>query len=314
MSNILIVKNIKDIQQLHEQQQKQLQSHHHHSVIYDYENGEKICKLCGIVVQDKLYDSELDVDFYNHNSDTNTVAPGSRILNENEMSTTIADYNTKRAKRVSSRKVRNMIKFYSKVVSCSNKKRNLQIALDLLGRIKNKLSLTSVCIEDALLYYNKAVDKGLTKGRSIKEMIVACVYVVCKSSSIPRTLKEISQIVQANEIFASKCYRLLTRELRINHVQFKPSIFIRKIADVANISEKTVRESIDMLLAIQNETIFSGKNPLSLAAAILYITCRKHKQKISQAKVASAANVNIMTLRKRLLEVRAFILNTPFLN
>ena len=131
MSNILIVKNIKDIQQLHEQQQKQLQSHHHHSVIYDYENGEKICKLCGIVVQDKLYDSELDVDFYNHNSDTNTVAPGSRILNENEMSTTIADYNTKRAKRVSSRKVRNMIKFYSKVVSCSNKKRNLQIALDL---------------------------------------------------------------------------------------------------------------------------------------------------------------------------------------
>jgi len=38
---------------------------------------------------------------------------------------------------------------------------------------------------------------------------------------------------------------------------------------VANIHEKTVRESIDMLLAIQNESIFSGKNPLSLAAAIL---------------------------------------------
>jgi transcription initiation factor TFIIB len=175
------------------------------------------------------------------------------------------------------------------------------------------LSLTSVCIEDALLYYNKVVGKGLTKGRSIKEMIVACVYVVCKNSSIPRTLTEISQIVQANEIFASKCYRLLTRELRITHVRFKPSIFIRKIADVANIQERTVRESIYMLLAIQMKVYFQ-ENLLSMAAAILYMICRKHKQKISQAKIATAANINIMTLRKRLLEVRTVVMNTPFLN
>ena len=69
-----------------------------------------------------------------------------------------------------------------------------------------------------------------------------------------------------------------------------------------------------MLLAIQNESIFSGKNSLSMAAAILYIVCRKHKQKISQAKIANAANINIMTLRKRLLEIRTVVMNTPFLN
>ena len=89
MSNILIVKNVRDLQ-------PQIPSHEH-SVIYDYENGEKICNLCGIVVQDKLYDTELDIDFYNHNGDFNTVVPGSRILNVNGMSTAIADYNTKSA-------------------------------------------------------------------------------------------------------------------------------------------------------------------------------------------------------------------------
>ena len=52
MSNILIVKN-KDMQQQPRRQQQQLQAHQHY-VTYDYENGEKICKLCGIVVQDKL--------------------------------------------------------------------------------------------------------------------------------------------------------------------------------------------------------------------------------------------------------------------
>lgn len=303
MSNILVVKNFRDLQ-------PQIQSHRH-SVIYDYENGEKICKLCGIVLQDKLEDTELDTDFYKYRSDTNTGFSRSITQNINGMSTAIADYSTKSPKNFSSRKEHNKIEFLTKIVSCSNKKRNIQIVIDLLNRIKDKLSLTSVCIEDALLYYKKALEKGLIKGRSIKEMIVACVYAVCKRSSIPRTLTEISQIVEAEEIFAARCYRLIMRELKLTQIQFKPSIFIRKIADVANIYERTVKESIAMLLAIQNETIFSGKNTVSLAAAILYIMCRKHRQKISQAKIAAAANINIMTLRKRLFEVRTVIMNTP---
>jgi transcription initiation factor TFIIB len=303
MYNNLIVKNV-----------ERFSSVHQHAIIYDYEKGEKLCRSCGMIVQDKIYDAELDTDFYRGRSDSNTVLPHSIILNDKGMSTAIADYDTSTSRRFSNRKEHNKIEFLNKIVSCSNQKRNLKIVIDLLNRIKDKLSLNSFCIEEALSYYKKALEKGLIKGRSIKEMIVSCVYLVCKKINIPRTLSEIAQIVEADEIFAARCYRLLMRELKITHVQFKPAIFIRKIADEAEISERTARESIDMLLAIQNENIFSGKNSLSIAAAILYITCRKHKQKISQARIASAANINIMTLRKRLAEVRSIIVNASFLN
>lgn len=303
MYNNLVVKNIERFSPVHQ-----------HAVIYDYEKGEKLCRSCGMIVQDKMYDAELDTDFYRGRSDSNTVLPHSIILNDKGMSTAIADYDTSTSRRFSNRKEHNKIEFLNKIVSCSNQKRNLKIVIDLLNRIKDKLSLNSFCIEEALSYYKKALEKGLIKGRSIKEMIVSCVYLVCKKINIPRTLSEIAQIVEADEIFAARCYRLLMRELKITHVQFKPAIFIRKIADEAEISERTARESIDMLLAIQNENIFSGKNSLSIAAAILYITCRKHKQKISQARIASAANINIMTLRKRLSEVRNIIVNASFLN
>jgi transcription initiation factor TFIIB len=303
MYNNLVVKNVEMLSPVHQ-----------HAVIYDYEKGEKLCKSCGMIVQDKIYDAELDTDFYRGRSNSNTVLPHSIILNDKGMSTAIADYDTSTSRRFSNRKEHNKIEFLNKIVSCSNQKRNLKIVIDLLNRIKDKLSLNSFCIEEALSYYKKALEKGLIKGRSIKEMIVSCVYLVCKKINIPRTLSEIAQIVEADEIFAARCYRLLMRELKITHVQFKPAIFIRKIADEAEISERTARESIDMLLAIQNENIFSGKNSLSIAAAILYITCRKHKQKISQARIASAANINIMTLRKRLSEVRSIIVNASFLN
>ncbi|MDQ2685581.1 MAG: hypothetical protein M3Y25_07035, partial [Thermoproteota archaeon] len=199
-------------------------SGHQHSVIYDYEKGEKLCSMCGVIVQDKIYDAELNTDFYKYKSDTNTVLPHSIILNDKGMSTAIADYDATSSKRFSNRKEHNKIEFLNKIVSCSNKKRNLKIVIDLLNRIKDKLSLTSFCIEEALLHYKKALEKGLIKGRSIKEMIVACVYLVCKKINIPRTLAEISQIVEADEIFAARCYRLLMRELKITHVQFKPTI------------------------------------------------------------------------------------------
>ena len=303
MYNNLVIKNVEKFSSVHQ-----------HAIIYDYEKGEKLCKSCGMIVQDKIYDAELDIDFYRGKSDSNTVLPHSIILNDKGMSTAIADYDTSTSRRFSNRKEHNKIEFLNKIVSCSNQKRNLKIVIDLLNRIKDKLSLNSFCIEEALSYYKKALEKGLIKGRSIKEMIVSCVYLVCKKINIPRTLSEIAQIVEADEIFAARCYRLLMRELKITHVQFKPAIFIRKIADEAEISERTARESIDMLLAIQNENIFSGKNSLSIAAAILYITCRKHKQKISQARIASADNINIMTLRKRLSEVRSIIVNASFLN
>lgn len=306
MHNILVVNNVADLQFR--------APPHQHSVIYDYENGEKLCKTCGMVVQDKIYDTELDTNFYKCKSDMKTVMPHSFNLNHNGMSTYIAGYDATSSKRFSNRKEQNKIEFLTQVFSCSNKNSNLKIVIDLLNRLRDKLSLTSVCIEEASVYYKKALGKSLIKGRSIKEMIVACVYLVCKKTNIPRTLAEISQIVEADEIFAARCYRLLMRELKITHVQFKPTIFIRKIADEANISERTARESIDLLLAIQNENVFSGKNSLSIAAAILYITCRKHRQKISQARIASAANINIMTLRKRLSEVRNVIINASFLN
>jgi transcription initiation factor TFIIB len=44
------------------------------------------------------------------------------------------------------------------------------------------------------------------------------------------------------------------------------------------------------------------------------ISREKHKQKTSQSRIAAAANINIMTLRKRLSKIRTVLMNTQFLN
>src|SRR6478752_650938 len=236
------------------------QKDHIHSIIYDYDNGEKICEQCGVVIKDKISDSELQPENSFNKKDTNTVLPYSLTLYDQGISTSIAETYKTKTNEWSSNKIENhKIEFLNKIVSYSNEKRNLKIAIDSLNMMKDKINLPSACIEEAFSFYKKALEAGLIKGRSIKEMIIACVYITCKKTNTPRTLSEISKIVNGNEVFAARCYRLI-----------------------------------------------------SIAAAILYAVCRKNKEKVSQSKIAYAANINIITLRKRLAELKDIFADMGF--
>src|SRR6185312_9730711 len=238
---------------------------HTHSIIYDYDNGEKICEQCGIVIKDKISDSELQPENSFNKKDTNTVLPYSLTLYDQGISTSIAESYKTKPNEWSSNKIENhKIEFLNKIVSYSNEKRNLKIAIDMLNRLKDKIQLPYACIEEAFSYYRKALEIGLIKGRSIKEMIVACVYITCKKINLPRTLSEISKIVNGNEIFAARCYRLLSREFKITYRQVDPILFLHKIATESQISERTTRKALDTLLSIRKNEIFIGKDPLSI--------------------------------------------------
>jgi transcription initiation factor TFIIB len=288
---------------------------HKHSIIYDYENGEKICNICGTVVKDKIVDAELETEFTKRKSECNTILPYSLTLYDQGISTTMADsYRLKSNDWSTNHKDHYKMDFLNKIVSYSNEKRNLKIAIDMLNRLKDKIHLTSACIEEAFSYYRKALETGLIKGRSIKEMIIACVYITCKKISLPRTLSEISKIVNGNEIFAARCYRLLAREFKIVYTQSDPVIFLHKIANESKVSEKTTRKALDILLSIRKNEIFIGKDPLSIAAAILYAVCRKNKEKVSQSKIAYSANINIITLRKRLSDLKGIFGDIDFIS
>ncbi len=140
-------------------------------------------------------------------------------------------------------------------------------------------------------------------------MMVACIYITCKKINLPRTLSELSKIVNGNEIFAARCYRLLSREFKITFAPSDPAMFLHKIASESQISEITARKALDILLSVRKNEKFIGKDSLSIAAAILYTVCKKEKEKVSQSRIAQSANINIITLRKRLLDIRDIKLN-----
>jgi transcription initiation factor TFIIB len=234
--------------------------------------------------------------------------PSSLVFPDKGLSTIITYSNTdangtvlNQEQITTSKKIRYLDKIWS---NNKNHLRNFKNAFAIMATVRDKLGLTNPIIERAAYYYRRAFDSKLIKGRAIKEMVVASIYAACKEMSVPRTMQEISYAANAEPIFSGRCYRIMSRKLRISHATVDASSYISKIATNAQISQQTYREAVNMLSVAKRNPICHGKDPRAIAAAVLYASCLKKKEStISQSKIAAAGNISVVTLRKRLADI-----------
>jgi transcription initiation factor TFIIB len=285
------------------------------TVVFDHGTGEKICSGCGIVlsVEREIVDPLLDMNT-NLNS-MNLGTPSSLAHHDKNLSTMISYSNVDAdgvAIRVEQRSAIQRMRRWNKI-SNNNRSyhRNLKNAFAVLIRIKDKLSLSDTIVEKSAYYYRKILDQNLIKGRSIKGFVVACVYASCREMNVPRTIEEIAEISDTDKIFAGKCYRLLVRKLKVRLPSIDSTSHLARIANNANISEKTLRHAIQMMSQIKDDPISFGKDPCAIAVAVLYGACLDKGEKTSQSRISLAGNVSVVTLRKRFLDIKKIFPQIP---
>ena len=74
---------------------------------------------------------------------------------------------------------------------------------------------------------------------------------------------------------------------------------VSKIASKAKIPVKTQRIAIKILGEAKQREVVSGKDPMGLAAAALYIACVIDNVRKTQEEIAEVANVTEVTVRNR---------------
>lgn len=262
------------------------------SAIFDYNTGEIICNICGMVIHDNMESLALyDMGLSTQISYSNLDAKGE----------VISATQTPIIKR---------IRRWDKISSFDNNNsaRNLKYAFEIMSRIKDKLSLTDVVIEKAAYIYRRALVKKLIQGRSTESMVVACVYAACRKLNIPRKLDEISVTINDDKIFAGKCYRLLLRDLKIQNIPIIDSTnYMSKIASKAKVSEKTYRIALEMLAKVKKNYMSYGKDPSALTVAVLYAACQKEGEKMTQAQLAFAGNTSAVSIRYRFTDIKQIL-------
>jgi len=173
------------------------------------------------------------------------------------------------------------------------------IAMNELQLLSEKLHISSSVREMAAVIYRKALNKNLIRGRNIAAIVAGSLYVACRFTKIPRTLKEIVEVSLRDQREIGRAYRLIVQTLKMKMPIDNPIDYVTKIAEKAGVSSDVEGMAIKIIRDARNKHVAMGKDPTGLAAAALYIASKIKKEKTTQIHLAKAANITEVTVRNR---------------
>ncbi len=277
----------------------------------DSERGEMVCSDCGLVVEDSIIQEGPEwraFDAEQRASRARTGAPLKYMSPNKGLVTEIDQYNRdiRGGKIAPSQQAQlyRMRKWHKRTSISNSIERNLAIALTELNRVASHLGLQESIRESAALLYRKCVERGLIRGRQIESVVSAVLYAICRQYGIPRTLDEIAVVAEIPKKEIGRTYRLITQELELKIPLTNPRFYISRFITSLNLSGETQERATEILTKALEKGLISGRGPMGVAAAAVYIASVMTGERRTQKEVADVAGVTEVTIRNRYRELK----------
>jgi transcription initiation factor TFIIB len=281
-------------------------------LVSDQDKGERICSHCAIVIDEHFCDANSEsANFFSAGLGNESIKePTSLMMYYIGLPTLIGKKNVDASgKQIQGyyeiEKLRRLNKF---TISGDSKTRNLNKAIREIHRICEVLGISHSIAERASYIYRKALNRKLIRGRSITGIVAATIYIACKDAGILFPIDRIESLFDnCNRKSVIHYYKLLLREMKINVGVPDPAQYISKIAVRARLSGKTERKAFEILSQMDGDLVLSGKKPVSLAAASLYLAALQVGEHVTQLRIAIASELTTITIRKICLEINQIL-------
>jgi len=277
----------------------------------DSERGETVCLNCGLVVEENLVQEGPEWRAFDAEQRASRARAGAplKYMNPNRgLVTEIDQYNrdTRGGKIAPAQQAQlyRMRKWHKRASISNSIERNLAIALTELNRVASHLGLPEIIRESSALLYRKCVEKGLIRGRQIESVVAAVLYAICRKYGIPRTLDEISQAAEIPKKEIGRTYRLITQELNLKIPLTNPQFYITRFVMALKLSGETQKKAQEILDQAMKKGLISGRGPMGVAAAAVYIASVLTGERRTQKEVADEAGVTEVTIRNRYRELK----------
>jgi len=283
-------------------------------LIRDYERAEVICEACGLVVDDHLIDLGPEwraFDSEQREKKQRGGAPMTYTIHDKGLSTMI-DWRDKDifGRSITPSRKSQMVrlrKWHMRTRISDSTERNLAFALSEIDRIAAQLRLPKNVREGASMVYRRTVERRLIRGRSIESVTASALYVACRQFSVPRTLEEIAAVTKVDKKEIGRSYRFLARELGIKLAPTSPIDYIPRFASDLKLSGAVQGRAIEILSEVVSQGLTSGRGPMGVAAAALYVAAVLNNEQRTQREVAEVARVTEVTVRNRYKEMVEYL-------
>lgn len=279
--------------------------------VTDAVTGEITCGNCGVVLSEKIIDfgsenAAQTMDEYQSNART-----GQKIslkMADMGLSTLIQAQDRDSSGRTLSRQNRqsfHRLRMWDRNSRSALTKQSFVKAFTFLDGMRSKLGLPEHVVEKSAYLFRKAEQNQLLPGRSNQSVLCAVVYMACRITNTPRTLNDIADAAGIKKKVIQRVYRLLSANLDdVNSMSYRPTEFIERISSEVMVSEKIRRDARKILEFGEKKGITSGKHPMSMAAAAVYLAVQDNHEKVSQTRIAQVSGISAVTIRNRVKELK----------
>jgi transcription initiation factor TFIIB len=276
----------------------------------DYQRAELVCKNCGLVVREEIADQGPEwraFDKEQRDKRARTGPPTKFIMHDKGLSTTISWKNRDAYGRTIPTRQRGQLyrlrKWQRRTMVGNASERNLSHAFSELNKLSSQMNLPRSIRERAGMIYRNAAKKNLIRGRSVEAVVVATVYAACRLAGMPRTLDELSKVSRIPRRDIGRTYRFIVRELKLKMNVPTPLTYITRFCSKLKLSQKVKKKATEILNESIEKELISGRGPVGVAAAAIYIAAVLCDEKRTQRDVADVAGVTEVTIRNRYKEL-----------
>jgi transcription initiation factor TFIIB len=274
------------------------------------EHGERVCRDCGLVVEDDRIDRGPEwraFDAAEKDEKSRVGAPTTKMMHDEGLSTNIgwqdkdAYGNTLSSQQ--RQKMQRLRTWNERFRTRDHKERNLKQALGEIDRMASALGLPDSVRETASVIYRRALDEDLLPGRSIEGVATASLYAAARMANVPRSIDEVGAVSRVGTEEFKRAYRYIVRELALEIEPADPAEYLPRFASELGVPGETEQRAKELLEAGKRANVHSGKSPVGLAAAALYAAAQLTNVELTQHEVSEVTDVSEVTVRNRYQEL-----------
>ena len=265
-------------------------------IIEDFSAGDLICETCGLVLGNRVVDTRSEWRTF-ANSDDGSDDPsrvgdsGNPLLSTNSLESTVismSDGGTGRAKDLNKTQSR----------SIHNKaETNLLVVFKRIQTLGEAKDLPRVVTDSAKQLYKQAEEANLLKGKSLDAILAACIYIACMAQHVPRTFREICELMNVPKKEVGKCYKLLQKGIEKPAQQLSLDSFVFRFTSALDIGAEVRRNIVAVTNRVAQAGVLDGKSPISHVGACIYFVCLMSDVSLTARDIAMTVGCREATLK-----------------
>lgn len=281
--------------------------------VSDDVTGDTICGDCGVVVSEKKIASGKEWRSYNAEQENSLarVGPKQNIYMYDKGLSTLIDNSCRDSKGqilspVSRLLQKRLKKTHTRFKSLGNNDRNFSDAMEHLHILSQTFHLTKTIKDEVVTSYRKIVNNQLLKGRTIKSILLALIYITLAENKMPVTVTDFCKKggIEKNEL--TKYRRKVYKALKIRPKPIMPSYFLNSIHNVLQPDQGLILQFSNVLYSRImgiNPHLLQGKDPSGFASGIYYLASNILGYDCTQQQIRSVLNITDITIRQRYNEI-----------